>query len=77
MADLTTIIHNERLKLAATFLNGLGIALFAVGGLAPVFSNLYGPNPPGFLLIFVSVICFASAFALHYAGSRLLKDLRE
>ena len=53
-----SMIHNERLKLLATFLNGLGIALFGVGGLAPVFSSLYNANGPTIYLMAVSVICF-------------------
>lgn len=35
LAKLAVTIHNERLKLLATFLNGIGISVFAVGGLAP------------------------------------------
>ena len=28
-------VHNERLKITAAFLNGLAIAIVAIGGLAP------------------------------------------
>ena len=31
-----SLIHNERIKLRATYLNGLAIAVFAVGSLAPL-----------------------------------------
>jgi hypothetical protein len=42
-----SLVHNERTKLTATYINGLAIAVFAVGGLAPILSNLYAgaPNP--------------------------------
>jgi hypothetical protein len=36
------VIYNERIKLFSIFLNGIGIAIFAVGGLAPTISALYG-----------------------------------
>lgn len=76
MPGLDTNIHNERIKLLATFVNGAGIAVFAVGCLAPVFSSLYGAGPNAFLLL-VSVVCFIIACALHYAGSIILKRLRD
>jgi len=34
-------VHNERIKLSATWLNGLSIAIFAVGGLAPLLTRFY------------------------------------
>jgi len=77
MADLAVTVHNERIKLLATFVNGAGIAVFAVGGLAPMFSSLYGGQGPTGFLIAVSLICFLVATALHYAGSTILKRLRQ
>ena len=77
MTDLATTIHNERIKLLATFVNGTGIAVFAVGGLAPVFSSLYGAAGPAPFLLLVSIVCFVAAAALHYAGSIILKRLRQ
>lgn len=73
---LRSTIHNERLKLLATFLNGIGVAVFAVGGLAPVFSSLYGQNGPTLFLMLVSTICFLTACALHYSASTVLKRLK-
>ena len=35
------LIRNERIKLLATYINSMAVALFAVGGLAPLFSYLY------------------------------------
>lgn len=49
------LVRIERLKLFATYLNGLGIALFAVGGLTPLFSFLYG-SVSGVGAIFVASI---------------------
>jgi hypothetical protein len=72
------LVRNERLKLFATYLNGLGIALFAVGGLAPLFSFLYG-SVSGVGAIFVasiSTICLIVSAALHWMGSLALKRLQ-
>ncbi len=71
------MIRDEQTKLTANFLNGLGIATFAIGGLAPVFSTLYDDRAMSGFLIFVSVICFAAAFALHLVARAILKGLRE
>jgi hypothetical protein len=77
MADVETTIHNERIKLLATFVNGTGIAVFAVGCLAPLFSSLYGSPGPTAFLLFVSIVCFIVACTLHYAGSIILRRLRQ
>jgi hypothetical protein len=37
------VICNERIKLFSIFLNGFGITIFAIGGLAPTIAALYGP----------------------------------
>lgn len=73
------LVQNERLKLLATYLNGLSIAVFAVGGLAPLFSLPNGSLPASstaFVTI-VGVVCFLVSGALHYAGSLVLKGLRQ
>lgn len=51
------LVSNERLKLLATFMNGIAIAVFAVGGLAPLFSGLYGSLGITRLLLLMSSIC--------------------
>jgi len=73
------LVRNERLKLFATYLNGLGIALFAVGGLAPLFSVLYGTVPAASLALVsvISVICMFASVALHWVGSLTLKRLQS
>jgi hypothetical protein len=35
---VSNLIHNERLKYAATFFNNLGVAAFAAGAIVPLFS---------------------------------------
>lgn len=69
------LVNNERLKLLATFVNGMGIATFAVGGLAPLISSIYGPLGLTSFVVLTSAICFLAAFILHYAGSLFLRRL--
>lgn len=73
---LTITIHNERTKLTATWLNGISIAMYAVGGLTPMFSSIYNSGGPGILVAIGTVICFFAATALHLLARRTLKGLK-
>jgi uncharacterized membrane protein YfcA len=73
-------IHNERLKITATFLNGLAIAIFAIGGLAPAVQAIRAMRLPPELLngtILLVVICTGVAGILHSGARRLLGGLVE
>ncbi len=70
-----SVVHNERVKLTATFLNGLGIAAFAVGGLAPSLAAVNAGSGPTFFTAIVGVVCIGLAFALHLAARRILGRL--
>jgi hypothetical protein len=69
--------HNERVKLTATFLNGLGIAVFAVGGLAPSLAAVNAGQGPAAATAIIGGICVAAAFALHIFARRILGRLKE
>lgn len=71
------LVRNERLKLSATYLNGIAIALIAVGGFAPSISVLTGASAAqaGFAAALLAV-CTSISVALHLSASRLLKGLR-
>ena len=72
-----SLVHNEQTKLTATYLNSLAIAIWAVGGFAPLVAALSSDLPPSrpmTLLALVSV-CFAASGALHSLARRLLRDL--
>lgn len=69
------MIHNEQTKLTATYLNGVAIAVFAVGGLAPVFSSLYGTTGPTNFLLAMSVVCFLASLSLHWIARTILRRL--
>ncbi|CAO4182082.1 amino acid transporter [Methylorubrum populi] len=68
-------IHNERAKLTATYVNGVAIAVFAVGGLAPIFAVRPSGSPPAGTL-FASAFCLCISAILHWAARRFLKELR-
>lgn len=86
------LIANERAKLTATYLNGIAVALFAVGGLAPLITigssiQDFSPglttgvahfriNYSGASLV-ISLVCFAGSAALHSAARRALRTLRS
>ena len=72
-------IHDERTKLTATFVNGLAVAIFAVGGLAPTLNLISGQTPLGSwtaVLIF-AVTCYILSGALHLLARRTLKGMRN
>jgi Na+/melibiose symporter-like transporter len=77
MADLSTTVYNERVKLTATWINGMAVAFFAVGGLAPLFTMLYGDRPASLQLILSSMSCILAAPALHYWSRFSLKGMKE
>lgn len=69
-------VHNERQKITATYVNGLGFALFAVGGVAPIIGSLNHLGPVGIGSIVVPAVCFASSGALHWFARRVLGGLK-
>lgn len=70
-----TLIRNEQTKLLATYLNGIAIAVFAVGSLAPVFSSIYGSSGPSWLLALTSTLCVIASATLHLIARRVLRRL--
>ncbi|WP_245419702.1 amino acid transporter [Phyllobacterium salinisoli] len=69
-----TLIHNERTKLTGNYLNGIAIAIFAVGTFNPLVASI-GAEGPGIATAITSVICFLASLALHLASRRILKGL--
>ena len=69
------LVGNERAKLTATYVNGLAIAVFAVGGLAPLFSFVYAASPgalPAWAVLSNSLVCWIVSAGLHYAARHFL-----
>ena len=70
-----SLVHNERTKLSATYLNGVAIAVMAVGGLGPIVSVLNGGPASAIGIASVSVICLVGSITLHFLARRLLGSL--
>ena len=69
--------RTEQIKLTATYMNGLAIAFFALGVLAPAFSIFYGAGNYVFTLnsgIGV-LVCFFGSITLHLMARRSLRGL--
>lgn len=69
--------HNERVKLTATWLNGLSIAVFAIGVAAPVLPALSAGTLPARLSAIGALTCFALSLGLHLIARRRLKGIIE
>lgn len=73
------LVANERRKLSATYLNGVAVAVFAVGGFAPFISTVLasGSGSQNPLLVFgVMAICWMVSGAIHSAARASLKGLQ-
>jgi hypothetical protein len=71
---LGNLIHNEKQKLHATFLNNLGVASLVGGLIAPVF----GGNGSSFLTVAGSFMFGGIMSAMFHAGALwCLSDLKE
>lgn len=73
------LIANERAKLTATYVNGVAVAVLAVGGLSPAFAQ----RPPGPIdpatsiqIALTSLICIGISAVLHWMGRSILRGLR-
>jgi hypothetical protein len=74
------LVHNERTKLTAAWINTLATALIAAGAFAPAAAFMYGfsalPFGPGYLFL-LPLVCIAVGVAIHLTAWRFLGRLRE
>jgi hypothetical protein len=74
------LVHNERTKLTATWVNTVAAAFIAAGAVAPVAAILYGlaalPTTPARMLA-LAFICLALGTGIHVIARILLRSLRE
>lgn len=74
------LVHNERTKLTASWLNTLATALIAAGAFAPMAARVYGLSalPIGvFYLSAIAFACVAVGAGLHVSGLAMLGRLQE
>ncbi len=72
-----SLVHNERTKLTATYLNGLAIALFAVGSLSSLFTGLNSATGRSALMGVLVGLCIPVSVALHWGARLVLRGLKE
>ncbi len=74
-----SLIHNERTKLTAAWLNALAGAASAAGVIAPLAAAFYGvasaPANGALLLAGVTIWLFAG-IGLHFAARYVLRNLK-
>jgi hypothetical protein len=72
------LVGNERTKLTATYLNGVAIAIFAIGGFALLISlaSASDSTAPS-VLVWIAVGCVLASFALHLIARLFLGRLQE
>ena len=71
------LIPNEQTKLTATYLNGIAIALFAVGGIAPTVALLNSDSSsPGIGTSAMAVVCLVTSTVLHLLARAVLRSLK-
>lgn len=75
VSDATAkLARNEQAKLTATYLNGLAIALAALGGIAPAIALAQGLTT-GRVVALVGATCWAMSAGLHLTARKLLTKL--
>ena len=71
-----TLVRNERLKARATYLNGLAVAILAVGALAPIAASISTFSRPSIAASILAFICVLLSYGLHYFAMNVLEGLR-
>lgn len=73
------LIHNERTKLTATWINGVSLALFAGGGFGPwvAYVNASGSQHNPLVLSTISTVCILVAVSLHWFARLTLGRMRQ
>ncbi len=72
------LVRNERLKLAATFLNTIAGGSVVVGVVAPLVAVWDNPGAPGVAALVGRAVAFVAAgLVVHFVGQLLLGGLRD
>jgi hypothetical protein len=73
---LNKAARNERRKLTATFVNGLAIAVFAIGGVTQILGVAQSSRLP-LPTLFLIASCVLIGAALHWFGRFILGGMEE
>jgi hypothetical protein len=71
------LVRNERTKLTATYFNGVAIAIFAIGALAPSINAASAQARLWPVVAPTIVICILISATLHFVARRILKGLED
>lgn len=74
-----SLVHNERTKLTATWLNTLASASIAAGGISPLVAILYGfsqPHQEMGITALLSLIWILAGIGLHIVARLVLGRLK-
>jgi hypothetical protein len=74
------LVHNERIKLTANWLNTLATGLIAAGVFAPGIAVLYGLSSLSLGSLFVATVlasCLALGVTIHLVALMLLARMRQ
>lgn len=77
---MNKVAFNERLKLRATYLNNLAVALLATGIIGPILAVIYGTGAKSTDPALVGTgagICLLLSIALHLGAQAILGGLQE
>lgn len=70
-----SLVGNEQARLTANYLNGVAVAVFAVGGLGSLIPALSSDGGLTVFPMIVSAICFVLSFTLHWVARHVLRRL--
>lgn len=76
-ASNASLVTNERIKLRAAYLNGLAIAVFAIGSLAPIVGAVAALTIPGSAIVLIGLVCFSLSYGLHLSAMKALGALQR
>ncbi|MEI8714773.1 hypothetical protein [Mesorhizobium sp. ISC11] len=75
---MSNLIHNEQVKLSATFFNSLGVVCFATGVIIPTITVIFSPTKPVFLTyLYAMSFAFLLAAISHGAARWIMGLLKE
>jgi protein-S-isoprenylcysteine O-methyltransferase Ste14 len=73
------LIHNERIKYLATWLNAIASAVVVIGVVAPIAAVFYGAtgSPSPGILALGGALWLLAGLGLHLGVRRILKRIRS
>ena len=71
-----TLVSNEQVKYNVIYINGIAIAVFAIGGFAPIIGiATAGGQGLSAAIFLVAGVCWIVSFFLHWIVLRRLRSL--